>query len=67
MLVFVGQIQNVNTENVEPLTTLLEEGSLRLREDETNPNTQEEILSHSKVTNRSHFVVPTGKGDEYQE
>jgi aspartyl-tRNA(Asn)/glutamyl-tRNA(Gln) amidotransferase subunit C len=61
MLAFVGTIQKVDTTNVEPLSTLLENESLMLREDKPNSNSQEEVLCNAKKTAQKFFVVPKGK------
>jgi len=67
MLIFVRHIQKVNTENVEPLFSLVENQPLILRDDDPKPNTLEEVLANAKKTHRSYFIVPKGKHGDREE
>jgi aspartyl-tRNA(Asn)/glutamyl-tRNA(Gln) amidotransferase subunit C len=56
---WIEQLKEVNTENVEPLASVVDI-TTRLREDIINDgNIAEEVLANSPVTPRyNHFVVP---------
>ncbi|KAK7487897.1 hypothetical protein BaRGS_00020798 [Batillaria attramentaria] len=56
-----NQLYIVNTDGVEPLDTVLEDRSLYLRKDEvTEGNCKEEILSNASITEEDFFVAPPG-------
>ncbi len=69
MLVFVSHIQSVNTTDVQPLHSLLENQSLKLAKDEPDPEQEpknsekriQEITSNASHTLRGFFVVPKVK------
>jgi|TARA_B000000532_G_scaffold236838_1_gene223552 aspartyl-tRNA(Asn)/glutamyl-tRNA(Gln) amidotransferase subunit C len=55
---FIEKLNELNTENVEPLTSVANT-TLRFREDEVqSQNIREKILSNSPDTNEDFFVVP---------
>jgi aspartyl-tRNA(Asn)/glutamyl-tRNA(Gln) amidotransferase subunit C len=55
---WVEKLNEVNTDNVEPLTNLYNE-SLRLNKDEvTDGNIAEDILKNSKDAKYGYFAVP---------
>ncbi|EEB15036.1 hypothetical protein Phum_PHUM344100 [Pediculus humanus corporis] len=55
---FADQIFEVNTENVEPLVTVLEDECLHVREDiEKNEITRAELLSHCEQTVENYYVA----------
>jgi aspartyl-tRNA(Asn)/glutamyl-tRNA(Gln) amidotransferase subunit C len=55
---FVEQLAEVNTDNVEPLASVVDI-TLRLREDEvTDGDYQKEILDNAPETLEGFFVVP---------
>ena len=55
---FVEQLEQVDTENVEPLASVVDI-KLRLREDKvTDGNIQKEILANAPETLEGFFVVP---------
>lgn len=55
---FVEQLAEVNTDNVEPLASVVDI-TLRLREDEvTDGGYQKDILSNAPETLEGFFVVP---------
>ena len=55
---FIEKLNELNTENVEPLTSVTNT-TLRFREDEVqSQNIREKILSNSPDTNEDFFVVP---------
>ena len=55
---FIEKLNELNTENVEPLTSIANT-TLRFREDEVqSQNIREKILSNSPDTNEDFFVVP---------
>ena len=58
---FANKIQNINTDNIEPLYTVLEHQDLQLRPDVVlEGNCRQQILSNSKVTDEDYFVSPPG-------
>ncbi|XP_060521466.1 glutamyl-tRNA(Gln) amidotransferase subunit C, mitochondrial [Cylas formicarius] len=58
---FADQIQQVDTEGVEPLVTVLEDWPLQLREDiVTEGNCNEEVLRNASLTEDEYFVAPPG-------
>ena len=55
---FIEQLNELNTDNVEPLTSILNE-PLRSRKDEVNDGkVREKILENSPQKNEEFFVVP---------
>ena len=55
---FIEKLNELNTENVEPLTSVANT-TLRFREDEVqSQNIREKILSNSPNNNEDFFVVP---------
>ena len=55
---FIEKLNELNTENIEPLTSIAET-TLRLREDEIkSSNIREKILKNSPDQNEDFFVVP---------
>ena len=55
---FIEQLNKLNTDNVEPLSSILNE-ALRLRKDEINDGKiREKILKNSPQKNEEFFVVP---------
>ena len=55
---FIEKLNELNTENVEPLTSVANT-TLRFREDEVqSQNIREKILSNSPDKNEDFFVVP---------
>ena len=55
---FIEKLNELNTENVEPLTSVANT-KLRFREDEVqSQNIREKILSNSPDNNEDFFVVP---------
>jgi aspartyl-tRNA(Asn)/glutamyl-tRNA(Gln) amidotransferase subunit C len=55
---FIEQLNEINTNNVEPLSSILNE-PLRLRKDEINDGKiREKILENSPQKNEEFFVVP---------
>ena len=55
---FIEKLNKLNTENVEPLTSI-SETTLRFREDEIrSENIREKILNNSPDENKDFFVVP---------
>lgn len=55
---FIEKLNELNTENVEPLTSVANT-TLRFREDEVQiQNIREKILSNSPDNNEDFFVVP---------
>ena len=58
---FIEKLNELNTENVEPLTSVANT-TLRFREDEVqSQNIREKILSNSPDNNEDFFVVPKTK------
>ena len=55
---FIEQLNELSTDNVEPLSSILNE-PLRLRKDEINDGKiREKILANSPQKNEEFFVVP---------
>ncbi len=55
---WIEQLNELNTENVEPLSSIAET-KLRLRKDEIkSKNIRDEILKNSPDENKDFFVVP---------
>lgn len=58
---FASKILHIDTTNVEPLYTVLEDQNLYVREDIVNDgNCKDDILSNAKVTEEDYFVAPPG-------
>ncbi|XP_039950138.1 glutamyl-tRNA(Gln) amidotransferase subunit C, mitochondrial [Bactrocera neohumeralis] len=58
---FAEKISHIDTSNVLPLYTVLEDQNLYLREDSvTEGNCREDILRSAKVTEEDYFVSPPG-------
>ena len=57
---FAQPLKEVNTENVEPMFTILDDQTLRLSEDEPEITSKEDILSNAKITEEGYFVAPPG-------
>lgn len=58
---FADQIQQVETKDIYPLVTVLEDKPLRVREDKiTEGNCREEILKNASLTEEEYFVAPPG-------
>ena len=58
ILDWVEQLNEVNTDNVEPLTSVAET-TLKFRSDEVkNQNIREQIIKNSPEENEDFFVVP---------
>ena len=55
---FIEKLNELNTDNVEPLTSVAET-TLKLRPDEVkSKNIREEIVKNSPEDNEDYFVVP---------
>ena len=55
---WIEQLNKLNTENVEPLTSIAET-TLRFRKDQIKTeNIREDILKNSPKDNKDYFVVP---------
>ena len=55
---WIEQLNELNTDNVEPLTSIAET-TLRLRKDKIlSENIRDEILKNSPKDNKDYFVVP---------
>mgnify|MGYP000577610520 FL=1 len=55
---WIEQLNQLNTDNVEPLTSIAET-TLRLRKDQIiSKNIREDILKNSPKDNKDYFVVP---------
>jgi aspartyl-tRNA(Asn)/glutamyl-tRNA(Gln) amidotransferase subunit C len=55
---FIEKLNELNTENVDPLTSIAET-TLKLRTDEVkSKNIRDKILKNSPVKNEDFFVVP---------
>ena len=55
---WIEQLNKLNTENVEPLTSIAET-TLRFRKDQIKTkNIREDILKNSPKENKDYFVVP---------
>lgn len=60
-IAFADKILHIDTNNVEPLYTVLENQNLNLREDKiTQGNCQKDILKNAAVTEDDYFVAPPG-------
>ncbi|XP_044253332.1 glutamyl-tRNA(Gln) amidotransferase subunit C, mitochondrial [Tribolium madens] len=60
-IAFADQIQQVDTSNIEPLVTVLEDRPLRTREDHVSEgNCREDILRNAEITEEEYFVAPPG-------
>lgn len=58
---FASKILDIDTTNVQPLYTVLENQPLKLREDTiTDGNIQADILRNARVTEEEYFVAPPG-------
>lgn len=58
---FADKIANINTDNVQPLYTVLEHQQLQLRNDQvTAGNCREELLRCAKRTDEDYYVSPPG-------
>ncbi|CAF4834181.1 unnamed protein product [Pieris macdunnoughi] len=58
---FANKILHINTDNVQPLYTVLENESLSLRIDAvTQGNCQKDILKNAVITEDDYFVAPPG-------
>jgi aspartyl-tRNA(Asn)/glutamyl-tRNA(Gln) amidotransferase subunit C len=57
---FASKIQNINTDQVDPLYTVLESYSLDLREDKvTDGNIKEAVMKNAKKTDEeTYFIAP---------
>ncbi len=55
---FIEKLNKVNTDNVKPLSSILDH-SLRLREDKVNDgNMRDRILENAPSKNENFFIVP---------
>ena len=55
---FIEKLNKANTENVKPLSSILDQ-SLRLREDKVNDgNIRDKILENAPNKNEDFFIVP---------
>ncbi|XP_017153769.1 glutamyl-tRNA(Gln) amidotransferase subunit C, mitochondrial [Drosophila miranda] len=58
---FADKIAHINTENVRPLYTVLENQQLQLRNDEVKEgDCRVELLRNAKVTDEDYYVSPPG-------
>jgi len=58
MLSYVKKVKELNTENIKPLITPIEE-SLKLRKDDTEKGlTKEEVLKNAPAKNSDYLKVP---------
>lgn len=59
---FASKIQNIDTSNVEPLYTVLEQHPLELRADEVaEGNMRDDIMRNAKKTeDELYFIAPVG-------
>lgn len=57
---FAQPLKEVNTDNVEPMFTVLDDHALRLAEDEPEICDKNDILSNAKLTEEDYFVAPPG-------
>lgn len=59
---FASKIQNIDTTNIEPLYTVLEDFPLELRDDKVaDGNMREEIMKNAKKTeDDTYFIAPVG-------
>ncbi|XP_013169393.1 PREDICTED: glutamyl-tRNA(Gln) amidotransferase subunit C, mitochondrial isoform X2 [Papilio xuthus] len=72
-ITFADKILHINTDNIEPLYSVLENENLSLRSDEiTQGNCQKDILKNASLTEDDYFVAPPGNiplhevNDQYQ-
>mgnify|MGYP000324095856 FL=1 len=55
---FIEKLNKANTENIKPLSSILDQ-SLRLREDKVNDgNIRDQILENAPNKNEDFFIVP---------
>ena len=55
---WIEQLNELKTENVEPLSSIVE-AKLRLRKDEVkSKNIREDVLKNSPANSKDYFVVP---------
>ena len=55
---FIEKLNNVNTDNIKPLSSILDH-SLRSREDKVNDgNIRDKILENAPNKNENFFIVP---------
>ena len=55
---FIEKLNKVNTENIKPLSSILDH-TLRLREDKVNDgNIRDQILENAPNKNEDFFIVP---------
>ncbi|KPJ02768.1 GatC-like protein [Papilio xuthus] len=60
-ITFADKILHINTDNIEPLYSVLENENLNLRSDEiTQGNCQKDILKNASLTEDDYFVAPPG-------
>ncbi|XP_059045404.1 glutamyl-tRNA(Gln) amidotransferase subunit C, mitochondrial [Achroia grisella] len=60
-IAFANKILHINTDNVQPMYSVLEEENLNLRIDKvTQGNCQKDILKNACVTEDDYFVAPPG-------
>ncbi|XP_047529544.1 glutamyl-tRNA(Gln) amidotransferase subunit C, mitochondrial [Vanessa atalanta] len=60
-IAFADKILHINTDNIEPLYTVLENQNLHLREDKiTQGNCQADILKNAVLKEEEYFVAPPG-------
>lgn len=60
-ITFASKILSIDTTNVKPLYTVLENELLELREDKvTDGNIREDIIRNAKITEEEYFVAPPG-------
>lgn len=60
-IAFANKVLHINTDNIEPLYSVLENENLSLRPDIiTQGNCQKDILKNAAVTEDDYFVAPPG-------
>ncbi|KAI9578554.1 glutamyl-tRNA(Gln) amidotransferase subunit C, mitochondrial [Glossina fuscipes] len=65
---FAVKISNINTHNLKPLYTVLEDQIQHLRDDRVNQaNDREEILKNAKLVEEDYFISPPGNIPLHQE
>lgn len=57
---FAQPLKEVNTDNVEPMFTVLDDATLRLADDIPVNTIKEDILANAKLTEEEYFVAPPG-------
>lgn len=58
---FASKILDIDTTDIEPLYTVLEDQPLQLRDDVvTDGNIQADILRNARITEEEYFVAPPG-------